>query len=68
MMMKPVVDRSAFAVTNFKGAADADKAYWAKASHDERMAALEFQRQIAYGYKTAPRLQRVFEVARQTRR
>ena len=63
----PRIDRAAFAVTDHRGAALADKRYWAAASRDERFAAVELQRQIAYGYKTAPRLQRFFEVARQTR-
>jgi hypothetical protein len=66
--MKRTLDRLAFAVTNHQGAADADKAYWAAASRDERLAAVELQRRIAYGYETAPRLQRIFEVARQARR
>ena len=58
------IDRPVFAVTDHRGAAAADKSFWAAASRDERFAAVELQRQIAYGYKTAPRLQRVFEVAR----
>jgi hypothetical protein len=66
--MKRILDRRAFAVTNFQGAANADKAFWAAASRDERLAAVEVQRRIAYGYETAPRLQRVLEVARQARR
>ena len=58
------MDRKAFAVTSFKGASDADQAYWAGVSPDERMAALELQRQIAYGYKIAPRVKKVLEVIR----
>ena len=59
--MHKIIDRDAFAVTHHQGAADADKAYWTAASRDERFAAVEMQRQIAYGYQTAPRIQRVFE-------
>lgn len=62
--MRRSVDRTAFAVTKFAEAAEADKAYWAAAGTDERMAALELQRQIAYGYKVAPRMEKVFEVIR----
>lgn len=62
------IDRTAFSVTDHAGAARADKRFWAASERDERFAALELQRQIAYGYKTAPRLQRFFEVARQARR
>ena len=62
------IDRAAFAVTDHRGAAAADKSFWAVASRDERFAAVELQRQIAYGYKTAPRLQRVLEVIRRTPR
>ena len=56
------LDRTAFSVTDHHGAAAADKSFWAAATRDERFAAVELQRQIAYGYKTAPRLQRFFEV------
>ena len=52
----------ALTVANFQEAAEADRAYWAVASKDERMAALELQRQIAYGYKIAPRMKKVLEV------
>lgn len=62
--MKRTLDRNAFTVTDHQGAAAADKAFWAAASRDERFAAVEMQRQIANGYQTAWRLQRVFEVVR----
>jgi hypothetical protein len=42
-----------------------DKAYWLSKTPEERLAALELMRQIIYGYdhSTAPRLQRVLELA-----
>jgi hypothetical protein len=37
--------------------------YWSRASTDERLAALEFMRQVVYGYDPAsPRLQRLLTV------
>ena len=39
------IDRSVFAVTDHRGAAAADKSFWAAASRDERFAAVELQRQ-----------------------
>jgi hypothetical protein len=56
------LDKGAFTAGTFAQAEEADRLYWAHTSRAERMAALELQRQIAYGYETAPRLQRIFEV------
>jgi len=58
------VDRTAFSVTTLAEADQADRAYWRSRTPDERLAALELSRQIAYGYDpTARRLSRFFEVA-----
>jgi hypothetical protein len=56
------LDRTAFSVISLDDD-PGDKAYWLSKTPDERMAALEFMRQVAYGYDPATaRLQRVFEV------
>jgi len=56
------VDRTALSVV---GLHDADDHYWWSRSLEERLEAIEIQRQIVYGYgPTPPRLQRVLEVAR----
>jgi len=58
------VDRRAFEVTTLTAAEEADRDYWRSRSPDERLAALELSRQIAYGYDpTARRLSRFSEVA-----
>jgi hypothetical protein len=63
------VDRSAFAVTTLAEAEKADQAYWRSRTPDERLAALELSRQIAYGYDpTARRLSRFFEAVEFTPR
>jgi hypothetical protein len=57
------VDRRAFSVTTFAEAEQSDLQYWRSRSLDERLAALELSRQIAYGYDpTARGLSRFFEV------
>jgi hypothetical protein len=57
------VDRRAFSVTSFLEAEQADLQYWRSRSPDERLAALELSRQIAYGYDPTTRgLSRFFEV------
>ena len=57
------VDRTGFAVTTLREAEEADLAYWRSRSPEERLAALELSRQIAYGYDpTARGLSRFFEV------
>jgi hypothetical protein len=63
------VDRTAFAVTTIAEAEKADLAYWRSRTPDERLAALELSRQIAYGYDpTARGLSRLFEVVEFTPR
>ena len=58
------VDRRAFSVVTLAEAERADLDYWRSRSPDERLAALELSRQIAYGYDpTARGLSRFFEVA-----
>jgi hypothetical protein len=57
------VDRRALSVTTVAEAAQADLQYWRSRSADDRLAALELSRQIAYGYDpTARGLSRFFEV------
>lgn len=57
------VDRSQFSVTSLSEAEAKDLAYWRSRTPDERLAALELSRQIAYGYDpTARGLSRFFEV------
>lgn len=59
---EPRVDRSAFSVVDLGDTSDDQ--YWWSRTPDERLEALEINRQIVYGYgPTAPRLQRVFEIA-----
>ena len=58
------VARDAFSVTSLAEAEKEDLAYWRSRTPDERLAALELSRQIAYGYDpTARGLSRFFEVA-----
>ena len=58
------VARDAFHVTSLAEAEAEDLAYWRSRTPDERLAALELSRQIAYGYDpTARGLSRLFEVA-----
>ena len=62
------IDRTAFSVVSLHDEPD-DKAYWLSKTPAERMQAMEYMRQIAYGYDPATeRLQRVFEVAQLERR
>ena len=57
------LDRTAFSVVSLHDESG-DKAYWLSKTPAERMQAMEYMRQIAYGYDPATeRLQRVFEVA-----
>jgi hypothetical protein len=57
------VDRTAIEVTSLFDEDD-EKAYWLKQSSCERLRAVELMRRILYGYhQSAPRLQRVLEVA-----
>ena len=49
--------------------ADDEKEYWLSKSPHERLQALEYLRQMLYGYDAATaRLQRVFEIAKRERR
>ena len=58
------VDRNAFNVVSLQDADQADQEYWRSRTPDERFAALELSRQIAYGYDPTTRgLSRFFEVA-----
>lgn len=47
--------------------ADDEKQYWAGKTPEERLLALELNRQIIYGYTNddPPRLQRFFEIVKQ---
>ena len=63
------VNRAAFSVTTLAEAERADQAFWRSRTPDERLAALELSRQIAYGYDpTACGLSRFFEVVEFTPR
>ena len=63
------VDRTVFSVTTLEEADKADRLYWRSRTPDERLAALELSRQIAYGYDpTARGLSRFFEVVEFTPR
>lgn len=57
------LDRTAFAVGTLAGQDD-DGAFWRTKSPDERMAALEYLRRMAYGPAATARIQRVLEVVR----
>jgi hypothetical protein len=58
------VSRQAFEVTSFAEVEEADRKYWRSRTPDERLAALELSRQIAYGYDpTARGLSRFLEIA-----
>jgi hypothetical protein len=57
------VDRRAFSVVSLAEGEEADLRYWRSRTPDERLAALELSRQIAYGYDPTTRgLSRFFEV------
>ena len=60
------LDRSVLTITNLSEAPD-DCQFWLTKSPAERLAALEFMRQIMYGYDpTTARLQRVLTIAQRT--
>jgi hypothetical protein len=62
------LDKTAFAVVSLHEADAADKAYWATQSPRARLEALEFMREVAYGYDpVTARLERVLEVIERTR-
>ena len=57
------MDKTDFSV-GFLTDPDDTREYWASKTPEERLAAAEFMRQIAYGYDPATtRLQRVFSIA-----
>ena len=57
------LDKSAITFGTLKDEGD-NRAFWHSKSMEERLEALEFMRQIAYGYDPdTSRLQRVFEFA-----
>jgi hypothetical protein len=56
------LDRGSFVVGTLDD--DETRSYWRTRTRDERLAALEFLRQVMYGYDPfADRIQRVLEVA-----
>lgn len=66
--METRISRQHLSITTHEGAAQQDRNFWAKASADERLLAVELQRKIAYGYEIGPRLQRLLEVTWRTAR
>lgn len=63
MQFSKKIDRNAFSVVSGFDEAD-DDGYWHALSPAERLNAVEFMRQILYGYDPfAERLQRFFEIA-----
>jgi len=61
------MDKTSFSVSTLTAPSD-EKEYWLAKTATERLQALEFLRQIAYGYDPATtRLQRVLTVAELTR-
>jgi hypothetical protein len=56
------LDKTAFSVASLHDESD-EKEYWFSKTPYERLLALEYMRQIAYGYDpSTERLQRVFEI------
>jgi hypothetical protein len=63
------IDKTAFSVVSLHEADAIDKAYWAAQSPLARLEALEFMREVAYGYDpVTARLERVLEVIERTSR
>jgi hypothetical protein len=63
------LDKTAFSVVSLHEADAANKAYWAVQSPQARLEALEFMRQVAYGYDPlTARLERVLEVIKRPSR
>jgi hypothetical protein len=57
------LDKTAFSVVSLFDESD-EKEYWLSKTPYERLLAVEFMRQISYGYDpSTARLQRVFEIA-----
>ncbi len=60
----PRFDRSVISVTNLHDEDAEDKTYWLSRSPKDRLIALEYLRQVMYGYDpNTIRFQRVFEIA-----
>ena len=60
------MDKSVISVQPLDEQGD-DRTYWSSKTLEERLQALEFMRQVMYGYDPATaRLQRVFTIAQQT--
>lgn len=58
------MDKTAFSVASLYDESD-EKQYWLSKTPHERLLAVEFLRQIAYGYDpSSERLQRVLEVSK----
>jgi hypothetical protein len=63
------LDRTAFAVVGLHEADALDREYWRAQSPLARLQAMEFMRQVAYGYDPdTARLERVLEVVRRSPR
>ena len=61
------LDPTAFSVTSFTEADDADRVYWLSVDPQTRVAALEAMRQINYGYDpVSDRIQRTIEVVQRS--
>jgi hypothetical protein len=60
------IQKNAFTVASLLEPSD-EKSYWLSKTPRERLEAIEWMRQIIYGYDpSATRLQRVFEIAQRT--
>ncbi|WP_434683924.1 hypothetical protein [Pseudanabaena minima] len=58
-------NRVTFSIVNLHDEDIEDKAYWLSKSPSDRLVALEYLRQVMYGYDpNTTRLQRVFEIAK----
>jgi hypothetical protein len=56
---------STLSIANLNDEDKEDRAYWLQKSPKERLIALEYLRQVMYGYDpNTSRLQRVFEIAK----
>jgi hypothetical protein len=61
------MDKTAFSVCTFEEAEKQDKAYWLSKTPLERLAALEYMRQMLYGYDPdTERIQRILTVVEPT--
>ena len=59
------MDKTVFSIGTLEEQGD-DREYWASKTPAERLQAVEFMRQVMYGYDPATeRLQRVFTIAQQ---